>query len=237
MSSLSRSLPIGVAASRPNTMPTRPVTCANSMSRERPHDDHLVLVGDVGLPHPQVGHHVVPLPGGVSGDVGGAVHHVVEHRGQAGGGEPGERGVLSAGAVVRRGLGHVGREPDRVIVQADRDAAGQQRFGAGDGGGVEAAVEGGDPARLGGEREARERGRLVVEVAEGGVVVAHDAACTGARGRRHRLAAGAGRPPSRSAARPRPACPRGCGAGGGTRWGRAVSRRPWRTRRTASSPR
>ncbi len=33
MSSLSRSLPIGVAASRPKTMPTRPVACANSMSR------------------------------------------------------------------------------------------------------------------------------------------------------------------------------------------------------------
>ena len=146
---------------------------------ERPHDHHPVLVGDVGLPHAQVGHHVVPLPGGVPGDVGGAVHHVVEHGGQARRGQAGERGVLTAGAVVGRGLGHVGREPDRVIVQADHDVASEQRLGALDGGGVEAAVVAGHPARLGGEREPRERGGLVVEVAEGGVVVGHGRACAG----------------------------------------------------------
>ena len=215
-----------------------PAGCVRELDvLEGPDDHHPVLVGDVGLPHAQVGHHVVPLPGGVPGDVGGAVHHVVEHGGQAGRGQAGERGVLTAGAVVGRGLGHVGREPDRVIVQADHDAALQQRLGALDGGGVEAAVVAGHPARLRGEREPRERGGLVVEVAEGGVVVGHEAGPSLARGRRHGLAGGAGRRPSRSAARPRPACPRGCGAGGGTRWGRAASRRPWRTRRTASSPR
>ncbi len=116
---------------------------------ERADHHHPVLVGDVGLPHAQVGHHVVPLPGGVPGDVGGAVHHVVEYGGQAGCGQAGERGVLTAGAVVRRGVRHVGREPDRVVVQADHDVVGQQRLGALDGGGVEAAVVAGHPAGLG----------------------------------------------------------------------------------------
>ena len=37
------------------------------------------------------------------------------------------RGVLPPGPVVGRRLAHVGREPDRVVVQADHQAVAQQR--------------------------------------------------------------------------------------------------------------
>jgi hypothetical protein len=90
-------------------------------------DGHdLPLVGQVGLAHPQVGDHVVPPPRGVPGDARGAVHHVVEHDGHARRGQAGVGGVLTAGAVVRGGFLHPERVADRVVVQADHDAVGQQ---------------------------------------------------------------------------------------------------------------
>jgi hypothetical protein len=87
---------------------------------DRPDDADAVLVGEVREPHAEVDYDVVPLPRCVAGDAGGAVHHVVEHDGEPGVAQPGEGGVLAAGAVVARGVGYVGGEQHRVVVQADR---------------------------------------------------------------------------------------------------------------------
>ncbi len=78
-------------------------------------DQEAVGVGEVGLPHAEVGDDVVPPPRRVAGNARGAVHHVVEDDGHAGSSQPGVGGVLAAGAVVlgvcaiRAGTGPGGR--------------------------------------------------------------------------------------------------------------------------------
>ena len=84
-------------------------------------------VGEVGQPHAEVGDDVVPPPRRAAGDARGAVHQVVEDDVHPGGAHAGVRGVLPPCPVVGRRLAHVGREPDRVVVQADHQAVAQQR--------------------------------------------------------------------------------------------------------------
>ena len=122
-------------------------------------DHHdLVLVGQVRLAHAQVGDDVVPPPRGVPGDAGRAVHHVVEHHGQARRRQARVGGVLAPGAVVLGGLLHPQREPDRVIVQADDEAVAQQALRPLPlpGGQARQAGPRGHPAELGGQLEAAE---------------------------------------------------------------------------------
>jgi hypothetical protein len=118
----------------------------------------VVLVGQVRQTHAEVGDDVVPPPRGVPGDARRAVHHVVEHDGQARRRQARVGGVLAPGAVVLGGLLHPQREPDRMVVQADHQAVAQQPPGplplpAGQ---ARQAGPGWHPAELRGQLEAAE---------------------------------------------------------------------------------
>src|SRR6266536_5232912 len=89
-----------------------------------------VLMGDVAEPVAEVVDGVVPLPAGLAGDARGAVHEVVEHRGQARAGQPLVPGAVPPGADQVEGLGDVVGEDRGVLVQRDDDAVGEQAAGA-----------------------------------------------------------------------------------------------------------
>src|SRR5271166_4619280 len=201
------------------------ITC-----RKKRHDT--AGVGQVRLAHPEVGDDVIPPPWGVPGDAGGAIHHVVEHDGHARRGQAGVGRVLAARSVVFGGLLHLEREPDRMVVQADHDAVGQQLARAllllrGQAVSIRRHT-----AELRCQLETEEVLALT-QIGVRGVAGPGGRLGVSHRARLRRLG-GAGRPRAAAIAVPTLASPLSAGGCAGTRWAREGSRPRSRTRRTAS---
>ena len=83
--------------------------------------DDEVLMRDVREAHAEVVDDVVPLPAGLRGDRGRAVHKAVEHSVEPGDGHARVAGEVAALAPVLREFREVFRYDEAVIVQRDRE--------------------------------------------------------------------------------------------------------------------